>query len=285
MHVEIGTRGEDGFLKGNVVRLMFSNRRKGIIRIDSALRRRTRRSFVAAYIPEQHHRLLRRPRAGGIHCTARFLIRHAYRSSASKDRPFWVSICVSPRTFSYSPRVQLLSPSIFPGSILVVGEVRPSSVRAFSTSFRSYVVCCANGNPSTVVLPGSSRDLESHERKVVRLGLPSKGRMADETLSLLKLVALSILFLEELNYRFIFKMQNLEVCYSYELATLLSWPPNLASFKVLRFDLYRPIRVIPIGTTGYRYVDRRYRAVSCVSPHGNKAMHHLPTRGRGVVLP
>ncbi|RRT70752.1 hypothetical protein B296_00036180 [Ensete ventricosum] len=165
MHVEIGTRGEDGFLKGNVVPLMFSNRRKGIIRIDSALRRRTRRSFVAAYIPEQHHRLLRRPRAGFT--------------------------------------------------------VRPSSVRAFSTSFRSYVVCCANGNPSTVVLPGSSRDLESHERKVVRLGLPSKGRMADETLSLLKLVALSILFLEELNYRFIFKMQNLEVCYSYELATLL----------------------------------------------------------------
>lgn len=34
------------------------------------------------------------------------------------------------------------------------------------------------------------------------------------------LVALSILFLEELNYRFIFKMQNLEVCYTYELATL-----------------------------------------------------------------
>ncbi|KAJ8509853.1 hypothetical protein OPV22_000287 [Ensete ventricosum] len=124
MHVEIGTRGEDGFLKGNVVRLMFSNRRKGIIRIDSALRRRTRRSFVAAYIPEQHHRLLRRPRAGGIHCTARFLIRHAYRSSATKDRPFWVSICVNPHPLSYSPRVQPLSPSIFPGSILVVGEVK-----------------------------------------------------------------------------------------------------------------------------------------------------------------
>lgn len=43
------------------------------------------------------------------------------------------------------------------------------------------------------MLLGSSRDLESHERKVVRLGLPSKGRMADETLSLLKVPTFPLL--------------------------------------------------------------------------------------------
>ncbi|URD83486.1 ATP phosphoribosyltransferase [Musa troglodytarum] len=71
-------------------------------------------------------------------------------------------------------------------------QIRPSSVCTFSMPFRPYAVCCSNGNPSTVVLPGSSRDLESRERKVVRLGLPSKGRMADETLSLLKNCQLSV---------------------------------------------------------------------------------------------
>ncbi|CAL9131040.1 unnamed protein product [Musa acuminata var. zebrina] len=91
-------------------------------------------------------------------------------------------------------------------------QVRPSSVRAFSMPFRSYVVCCSNGNPSTVVLLGSSRDLESHERKVVRLGLPSKGRMADETLSLLKNCQLSVRQLNPRQYvADIPQLSNLEV--------------------------------------------------------------------------
>ncbi|WOL12457.1 hypothetical protein Cni_G21224 [Canna indica] len=70
-------------------------------------------------------------------------------------------------------------------------QVRPSSARAFSRP-SSCIICCSNGNSSMVVLPNSVTSSESQDRKVVRLGLPSKGRMADETLNLLKNCQLSV---------------------------------------------------------------------------------------------
>ncbi|RRT72901.1 hypothetical protein B296_00011670 [Ensete ventricosum] len=47
--------------------------------------------------------------------------------------------------------------------------------------------------------------------------------------------------------------------------------------KVLRFDLYRLIRVVHIGPTGYRYVDRPLPSSTIkidVSPHENETTPH-----------
>lgn len=78
-----------------------------------------------------------------------------------------------------------------------VFHVRPFSGRAYSSPFSSCFVCCSTGNSSTVVVPSAVSGLESPDRNAVRLGLPSKGRMADETLNLLKVngVLLGYLFL------------------------------------------------------------------------------------------
>ncbi|URD83483.1 ATP phosphoribosyltransferase [Musa troglodytarum] len=240
------------FLKGNVVRLTLSNRRKGIIRIDSALRRRTPRSFVAATLPSSTTSFSAALVRDSLHCPLLNPSRrpqpsfpfHSHRSSATKDQPFWVSAfartilllseSLTRLSFYFSwidsggwrgeggvrgqwewvPMKPLLASKrmttfLEPSSFF---QIRPSSVCTFSMPFRPYAVCCSNGNPSTVVLPGSSRDLESRERKVVRLGLPSKGRMADETLSLLKNCQLSVRQLNPRQYvADIPQLSNLEV--------------------------------------------------------------------------
>ncbi|XP_008783595.1 ATP phosphoribosyltransferase, chloroplastic-like [Phoenix dactylifera] len=75
-------------------------------------------------------------------------------------------------------------------------QVRPSSSspsRPFSRPFPSSLACRATASPSsTVVLPAGDVEALPPERTAVRLGLPSKGRMADETLSLLKNCQLSV---------------------------------------------------------------------------------------------
>ncbi|KAG6515824.1 hypothetical protein ZIOFF_026258 [Zingiber officinale] len=91
-------------------------------------------------------------------------------------------------------------------------HARAFSGRAFPSPFSSCTVCCSTGNSSTVVVPSAVSGLESPERKAVRLGLPSKGRMADETLNLLKNCQLSVRQLNPRQYiADIPQLSNLEV--------------------------------------------------------------------------
>lgn len=65
----------------------------------------------------------------------------------------------------------------------------PSSSPSFSAqiSVKSTVFCCLSPSPVTVVNGNTER--RSSERNEIRLGLPSKGRMATDTLDLLKVVS------------------------------------------------------------------------------------------------
>ncbi|KAL6328825.1 hypothetical protein AAG906_003842 [Vitis piasezkii] len=68
----------------------------------------------------------------------------------------------------------------------------PSSSPSFSAqiSVKSTVFCCLSPSPVTVVNGNTER--RSSERNEIRLGLPSKGRMATDTLDLLKDCQLSV---------------------------------------------------------------------------------------------
>nr|XP_019705263.1 ATP phosphoribosyltransferase, chloroplastic isoform X2 [Elaeis guineensis] len=80
-----------------------------------------------------------------------------------------------------------MATSIDLGALFHVWPSSPSPSRPFSRPYLSSLACCAAASPSS----GDPEALPL-ERTVVRLGLPSKGRMADETLSLLKNCQLSV---------------------------------------------------------------------------------------------
>ena len=66
----------------------------------------------------------------------------------------------------------------------------PSSHYSTRVSIKFTVSCCSMSSPVTVV--NGNVDVKSTERNEIRLGLPSKGRMASDTLDLLKVYFLSV---------------------------------------------------------------------------------------------
>ncbi|KAJ0974893.1 hypothetical protein J5N97_016858 [Dioscorea zingiberensis] len=79
---------------------------------------------------------------------------------------------------------------------------------------RASVACSSTSalSPPIVFADGELEDLETRERTVARIGLPSKGRMAEETLELLKACQLTVKQVNPRQYvAYIPQLSNLEV--------------------------------------------------------------------------
>ncbi|KAL4580734.1 hypothetical protein LXL04_016936 [Taraxacum kok-saghyz] len=79
-----------------------------------------------------------------------------------------------------------------PASATAFSQFLPSPLSHSSTKFsvRFNVSCCISSSPVTIV--NGNVDVKSADRNEIRLGLPSKGRMATDTLDLLKDCQLSV---------------------------------------------------------------------------------------------
>nr|GMD82978.1 ATP phosphoribosyltransferase 2, chloroplastic-like [Ipomoea batatas]GME17005.1 ATP phosphoribosyltransferase 2, chloroplastic-like [Ipomoea batatas] len=103
------------------------------------------------------------------------------------------------------------SSSISPLSTSLSSSFSASApANACKSSIKFTVMCCSEASPVTVVNGNVER--RSAERSEVRLGLPSKGRMASDTLDLLKDCQLSVRQVNPRQYvAEIPQLQNLEV--------------------------------------------------------------------------
>ncbi|RAL40072.1 unnamed protein product [Cuscuta campestris] len=105
-----------------------------------------------------------------------------------------------------SPSISALSPPL-PSSIST-----PVANNGCKPSLKFTVKCCSEASPVTVVNGNVER--RSAERNEVRLGLPSKGRLAEDTLDLLKDCQLSVKQVNPRQYvAAIPQISNLEVWY------------------------------------------------------------------------
>lgn len=96
-------------------------------------------------------------------------------------------------TFLHSSSLQqCTSFTPFPHSSLPSNSISVLSSSRFSLKFRVYACCQTQTSPTPSPLPTSigfvngNADLNSIQRSEIRFGLPSKGRMASDTLQLLK---------------------------------------------------------------------------------------------------
>nr|CAD1835217.1 unnamed protein product [Ananas comosus var. bracteatus] len=91
-------------------------------------------------------------------------------------------------------------------------HVSPLSSRCFSKPSRFLIACRSSSSAAVIAGDAPAPPPQAAERTVVRLGLPSKGRMAEETLNLLKSCQLTVRQLNPRQYTAdIPQLSNLEV--------------------------------------------------------------------------